>query len=165
MDETEFDDFYEASFRRVVGQLYAMIGDWDEATDCVQEAFVRAWQHRHALEQAAAPEAWVRTTAHRLAISRWRRVIRSRRAPDRALAGPAVVAGPDPDHVTVVAALAGLGDKQRQALVLHYLCDLPLAAIATQTGAPVGTVKARLSRGRVALLERLSDAKDGATHV
>lgn len=29
MDEREFDDFYSASFQRVVGQVYAMIGDRD----------------------------------------------------------------------------------------------------------------------------------------
>ena len=43
MDEREFDDFYDASFRRVTAQVYAMIGNRDEAEECVQEAFVRAW--------------------------------------------------------------------------------------------------------------------------
>ena len=84
MDEQEFDAFYTASFTRVVSQVHAMIGDRDEAQECVQEAFVRAWSHRTQLEKAHAPEAWVRTTAYRLAVSRWRRVVRSRRSPDRA---------------------------------------------------------------------------------
>src|SRR5690349_6832127 len=73
MDEQEFDDFYTSSFGRITGQLYAMIGDRDEAQECVQEAFVRAWTHRRALARAEYPEAWVRTTAYRLAVSRWRR--------------------------------------------------------------------------------------------
>lgn len=46
MDEREFDEFYVASFRRLTSQVYAMIGDLDEAQECVQEAFVRAWAHR-----------------------------------------------------------------------------------------------------------------------
>ncbi len=46
MDEREFDDFYAASFQRITGQVYAMIGNRDEAQECVQEAFVRAWAHR-----------------------------------------------------------------------------------------------------------------------
>ena len=43
MEAEEFDDFYSASFARLTGQLYAMIGNRDEAQECVQEAFVRAW--------------------------------------------------------------------------------------------------------------------------
>ena len=46
MDEREFDDFYTASFERITAQVYAMIGNRDEAQECVQEAFVRAWAHR-----------------------------------------------------------------------------------------------------------------------
>ena len=76
MEAEEFDDFYTASFNRLVGQVYAMVGDRDEAQECVQEAFVRAWSHRRQLQKAHAPEAWVRTTAYRLAVSRWRRTVR-----------------------------------------------------------------------------------------
>jgi len=85
MDEREFDDFYTASFTRVTHQVHAMIGDRDEAQECVQEAFVRAWAHRRQLDRAHHPEAWVRTTAYRLAVSRWRRTTRAWRAPDRAV--------------------------------------------------------------------------------
>ena len=85
MDAEEFDDLYAASFGRLVHQLHAMIGDRDEAQECVQEAFVRAWSHRRRLDRSHAPEAWVRTTAYRLAVSRWRRARRGRREPDRAL--------------------------------------------------------------------------------
>ena len=35
MDEQSFDEFYAASFGRLVGQLYALIGDRDEAQDWV----------------------------------------------------------------------------------------------------------------------------------
>jgi hypothetical protein len=69
----EFTDFYAASFRRLVGQLYAMTGNHAEAQDAVQEAFIRAWAHRRRLERSAAPEAWVRATAWRIAVSRWQR--------------------------------------------------------------------------------------------
>lgn len=170
MDEQEFDAFYVASFPRVVGQVYAMIGDRDEAQECVQEAFVRAWSHRAQLARVHAPEAWVRTTAYRLAVSRWRRVVRSRRSPDRALQVGRPPTQPDEDHVAIVAALRQLPEEQRRALVLHHLCDLPVQAVANEVGAPVGTVKARLSRGRTALAELLGDhprngRTEGASHV
>src|SRR5258708_4812307 len=72
----EFAEFYAASFRRLVGQLYAMTGDGSEAQDAVQEAFVRAWANRSSLHASASPEAWVRSTAWRIAVSRWHRTRR-----------------------------------------------------------------------------------------
>jgi RNA polymerase sigma-70 factor (ECF subfamily) len=55
------------------------------------------------------------------------------------------------DAVLLVTALRQLPQDQRIALVLHHILDLPLADIARQIGAPVGTVKARLTRGRRAM--------------
>ncbi|MXG92103.1 RNA polymerase sigma factor [Nocardioides flavescens] len=157
MDEAEFDDFYTASFARVTAQVYAMIGDRDEAQECVQEAFARAWSHRRTLDRTEHPEAWVRTTAYRLAVSRWRRVVRGRRPSDRAVSLPTQTAAPSEAHVAVVTALRQLPEHQRRVLVLHHIADLPVAEVAREVGAPEGTVKARLSRGRAALAALLSD--------
>ena len=168
MDADEFDEFYAASFRRVTGQVYAMIGDYDEATDCVQEAFARAWAHRRKLERAQYPEAWVRTTAYRLAVSRWRRRKRGERSPDRAVSGRLVADAVDESHVALVAALKQLPEAQRQALVLHHIADLPVQQVAAEVGVPEGTIKARLSRGRAALAALLADdtglAEGGVSH-
>ena len=157
MDETEFDDFYLASLGRVTAQVYAMTGDWDEAQDCAQEAFARAWSHRNKLDIAQHPEAWVRTTAHRLAISRWRKVVHRRRPPDRATAPPVVADPPDGRRIDLIRALQQIPTEQRRAVVLHHLLDLPVAEIARETGTPEGTVKARLSRGRTALATSLAE--------
>ncbi|MDE0777674.1 SigE family RNA polymerase sigma factor [Nocardioides sp.] len=157
MDESEFDDFYAASYRRLTGQVYAMIGNLDEAQECVQEAFVRAWAHRRKLDRADHPEAWVRVTAHRIAVSRWRRVKLSRRSPDRAVSPPTSAPEVDETHVALVTALRQLPEEQRRAIVLHHIADLPVRAVADEVGAPEGTVKARLSRGRAALATLLSD--------
>jgi len=170
MDEGEFDDFYNASYARITGQVYAMIGNRDEAEECVQEAFVRAWAHRRKLDRAEYPEAWVRTTAYRLAVSRWRRTTRGRRPADRALAAATQTAAPSETHVALVAALKQLPEAQRQALVLHHLADLPVHQVAREVGVPEGTIKARLSRGRAALAALLSDdtnggLQEGASHV
>ena len=52
MDADAFDEFYAGSFARVVGQVYAMCGNFAEAQDCTQEAFVRAWARCRQLDQA-----------------------------------------------------------------------------------------------------------------
>lgn len=151
MDAPEFDEFYAASFSRLTAQIYAMIGDREEAAECVQEAFARAWSHRSKLSSTRHPEAWVRTTAYRFAVSRWRRTVRGRRDPDRALAARMFSEPPDETHAALVAALRELPEAQRRALVLHHIADLPVAEVARETGVPEGTVKARLSRGRATL--------------
>ena len=50
MDADAFDALYAGSFRRLVAQIYAMCGNLGEAQDCVQEAFIRAWNKRHTLD-------------------------------------------------------------------------------------------------------------------
>ncbi|WP_141012621.1 RNA polymerase sigma factor [Nocardioides sambongensis] len=170
MEADEFDDFYTTSFRRVTSQVYAMIGDLDEATECVQEAFARAWAHRRKLDRSGHPEAWVRTTAYRLAVSRWRRKKVAARPADRAVGAPVQVPALDESHVALVAALRQLPEAQRQALVLHHIADLPVHQVAAEVGVPEGTIKARLSRGRTALASLLSDepgglAGGGTSHV
>jgi len=158
----EFTELYAASFRRLVGQLYLMIGNHAEAQDAVQEAFIRAWAHRRSLDRSGAPEAWVRATAWRIAVSRWHRARLGHRLQLRAQPDE-ITDGPGPDHVALVDALRKLPADQRRALVLYHLCDQSVAQIAAETGLPEGTVKARLARGRAALAPYLRDtaATDG----
>jgi RNA polymerase sigma-70 factor (ECF subfamily) len=156
LDREEFTTFYAATFQRLTGQLYAMVGDQAEAQDAVQEAFVRAWAHRAKLDRDVAPEAWVRTTAWRIAVSRWHRARNAGRLQQLA-AGPDLIPGPTPDRVAFTEALRQVPAEQRRALVLFHLCDLSIEQIAAETGAPAGTVKARLARGRAALTPHLQD--------
>lgn len=155
MSKEEFDALYTATVGRLVGTLYAMTGDLGEAQDVVQEAFVRAWQRRRELSMVGSPEAWVRTVAWRLAVSRWRSTRRA--AAWLARSTPTAVPPPSPDHLALVEALRRIPETQRVAIVLHHLCDLSVEDVADEMGTPVGTVKARLSRGRAALLPLLND--------
>jgi len=160
MDDGEFDEFYTASFGRLVGQLYAMTGSFAEAQDCVQEAFVRAWQHRRRLDASGSADAWVRTTAWRLAVSRWRRAKQAIRFRDRSLA-PREPDVPDIEHTALVHALRRISADMRRTIVLHHVCDLPVSEVARELGVAEGTVKARLSRGRQALAALLADEEVG----
>jgi RNA polymerase sigma-70 factor (ECF subfamily) len=155
VDAGEFDQFYASTAPRLVGQLTAMLGSFAEAQDCVQEAFVRAWLHRKELGVDGSPEAWVRRTAWRVGVSRWR----SATAVFRAYVRRGVdsdAPGPTEDHAALVAALRRINADQRRAIVLHHLCDLSVDDVARETEVPAGTVKARLARGRTALAEILA---------
>ncbi|HIZ97902.1 MAG TPA: sigma-70 family RNA polymerase sigma factor [Candidatus Janibacter merdipullorum] len=155
-----FDEFYRASAQRVVHVVYASTGDLELARDSAQEAFARAWQRWDQVSAADEPLAWVRTVARRIAISAWRKDTNRVAAMERhgELPGPAA---PSEDRVAVVAALKTLGDDVRETLALHYLADMSVDEIARTTGAPPGTIKARLHRGRAQLARTLTDRGEG----
>lgn len=147
---------FDASYRRLVGQLYGVCGDLSEAEDAVAEAFARAVSRRRSFERLDNPEAWLRTVAVNVVRSRHRR----RKVGERLLGRTTPtdpIHRPDlsEDRIALVAALRGLPDHQRETLALHYLADLSVADVAETLGVPVGTVKARLSRGRAALATAL----------
>jgi RNA polymerase sigma-70 factor (ECF subfamily) len=149
-DVDGFDEFYRGSRQRLLGYVYVVTGDLAEAQDAAQEAYVRAWQRWATVGRYEDPEAWVRMVATRIAVSRWRSLRSRARAHLRHGPGDPV---PEhgPDTVDIVTAMRRLPQEQRTALTLYYLLGLPVADVARQTGAPEGTVKARLARGRAAL--------------
>jgi RNA polymerase sigma-70 factor (sigma-E family) len=149
-DADGFDDFYRSSRQRVLGFVFVLTGDLPEAQDAVQEAYVRAWQRWSTISAYDDPEAWTRLVATRIAVSRWRSLRSRARAYVRHGAAESTPA-PSTDTVAVVAAMRRLPEEQRIAIALHHLVGMPVAEIAAQTGVPVGTVKARLSRGRAVL--------------
>ncbi len=157
-DAEQFDDFYAATSRRVVGTVYAMTGNLAEAEDAVSEAYLNAWDRWATVRNAASPEAWVRRVASRNAVSSWRKAVNRLRAHDRATPHELATDGLAPDHVALVAAMRQIGRDQRVAIVLHHLVGLSVEEVAREVGVPTGTVKARLARGRRALAPHLTDA-------
>jgi RNA polymerase sigma-70 factor (ECF subfamily) len=150
-------ELYDASYRRLVGQLTAVTGSREEAEDVVQEAFARALLHARDLAHLENPEAWLRTVAVNHARSRWRRVRRFvGLLPD--LVPDASDGADTPAALDLLAALRALPTGQREAIALHHLLDLPVGEVAATLGVPTGTVKARLARGRATLATRLGDA-------
>ena len=154
--EVDFDEFYAATFRRVVSHVYAMTGNLSEAEDSVQEAYARAWERWGKVREYGDPEAWVRTVAYRISVSSWRKAV-NRMTAHRRDHADGEVPGLNPDHPALVAALRKISADQRQPLVLHHLVGLSVDEIAAEVGAPSGTVEARLARGRKALAPHVSE--------
>jgi RNA polymerase sigma-70 factor (ECF subfamily) len=68
----------------------------------------------------------------------------------------------DEDRDRVVRrAVLNLPAKYREVLVLFYFHDMDVSAAARSLGVPVGTVKARLFRGREILHSKLSQLLTG----
>lgn len=83
----------------------------------------------------------MRTTAFRLAIDQLRRAKRQRRVLARLGTRREPEAEPESQDRAVIEALLRL--PLREVLVLHHCLDLPVEAVAAQTGVSPGTVKSR----------------------
>lgn len=154
-DAAEFEAFYAGSSRRVLGQLYAMIGNRAEVEDAVADAYMKAWDRWHTVRDYDNPEAWVRRVAYRNAVSAWRKTMSRLRAHHRDT-GEREVDALNPDHVALVHALRQIPANQRRVIVLHHLAGLSVTEIAAETETPANTIKTWLVRGRQAMAEHLS---------
>lgn len=144
--------------------LYAvalrMLGRREDALDAVQETFLAAYRHLDRFRGDAALSTWL----HRIALNTCYDLLRKRR--EEPVAEPPEVAGDhrfadDPADVAISAAdvqraLLAVPVEFRAVLVLCDAQDLPYAAAADILDLPVGTVKSRLHRGRLALARGLT---------
>ncbi|BAL87094.1 putative RNA polymerase ECF-subfamily sigma factor [Actinoplanes missouriensis 431] len=141
--EDQFVDYFRARAQPLRRLAYSLSGDWHTAEDLVQQTFVRLYRRWPAIRDetvdAYARQALVNAfLSHRRAR---RRESLTADPPERAAGGA------DPaDGLVVRRALAALAPRQRAAVVLRYLEDLPVAEVATLLGISEGTVKSQTAR-------------------
>ena len=159
MADDGFATFYASSYRRLLGQLFAVTGDLAEAENVLQEAYARAFVRWSRVRGYDRPEAWVRRVAINLAAMADRSLRRRARALLR-LGPPPLVPELSPELLDLRDALAALPLGQRQVIVLHHLVGLPVEEVAQTMAARSGTVKSLLSRGRRALAAKLRESEE-----
>ncbi|MGH9077785.1 MAG: RNA polymerase sigma factor [Acidimicrobiales bacterium] len=156
-----FEDWYPRVHPRVVGAVFAACGDVDVAMEATDESVARALPRWKEVSGMAFPEAWV----CRVAINVMRRRLRRRSMEARLLdrrrrsAVPEAPASEAYPEVWV----RDLPERQRLAVVLRYVGDLPEAGIATALGVTRGSVSASLATARArlkAVLNHLDDVND-----
>jgi DNA-directed RNA polymerase specialized sigma24 family protein len=152
--ETEFADFFHASWDPCLRAVVAVAGSPELAEDQVAEAFARAWASWRKVRHHPAPRAWVVRTALNAGASWWRRRRRELPLADHDLAA-AVDAGGGLD-ASLLTAIWRLPARQREVIALRIFLDLDTGVIARQLGIEAGTVRMHLSRGVTALRRELT---------
>jgi RNA polymerase sigma-70 factor, ECF subfamily len=155
----EFDEFYESHFDRVARALTLAGGDRELAHDAAQEAFARALRQWRKVREMARPDGWVYVVGMNQMRDHWRRTERRRGRASQ----PEFVADNTSAVVTRVSvrdAIETLPPRQREAVVLRYLADLPLTDVADAMGCAVGTVKATLHQAMASMRIELDDTED-----
>ncbi|MBL7259117.1 SigE family RNA polymerase sigma factor [Paractinoplanes lichenicola] len=142
-----FDDFVRSRSTGLLRVAYLLTGDRHAAEDLLQEVLEQMYVRWRRIE--GAPEAYARKALVNRATNRWR--WRARR-PETPLGAEHERAGRDHgDDVAIRAAvldaLRDLPPRQRAAVVLRYLDDLPVHEVAEALGCTEGTVKSNSSRG------------------
>ena len=145
MDEPRqvtFDDWYPAAWPRLVGALLPMVGSTPEAEDLAAQAMAKTLENWDRLDD---PSGWTYTVAVNLARRRWRRLKRERDEWTRWLDPPTSLPEVTPE---LWQAVGGLPQRQRIAIALRYVLDLPQDEIARIMRIAPGTVAATLHAAR-----------------
>jgi RNA polymerase sigma-70 factor (sigma-E family) len=145
-DDDEFSELVAARSHALRRTAYLMCGDWHQAEDLAQIAFIKlhaAWGRVRRREDL---DAYLRKTLLRACIDEkrrawWRREQPSDSLPDRPEAGGADADTATADRDLLVAALRTLPAGQRAVLVLRFWEDQSVEDTARLLGCSAGTLK------------------------
>ncbi|MGH2687176.1 MAG: RNA polymerase sigma factor, partial [Actinomycetota bacterium] len=139
-----FQRFLDEHREPVYRFLVAAVGR-SEADDAFQETFLAALRAYPRLPRGSNLRSWVMTIAHRKAMDSHRA---RRRRPDPVEEVPERPAAdaPDPDP-ELWAAVRGLADGQRDAVLLRYIGDLAYREVAAVLGCSEEAARQRVRDG------------------
>ena len=166
-DEAAFGALYDRFSPGLYSFVLKMMRDEKEAEDVLQEGFAHIWRRASTYDPArSSPFTWAVMILRNKAIDRLRASQRKARAVaqllETARAEAQLVQPWTQDQAIATetatlmrSALRGLPPEQRKAIDLAFFGGLTQSEIAEQLGEPLGTVKARIRRGMLALRDVL----------
>jgi RNA polymerase sigma-70 factor, ECF subfamily len=158
-DEAAFTALVRSAQPHVWRFLRHLLGSDDQAADVTQETFVRAHAALGRFRHQSRFSTWLFAIARNAAVDEQRRGARRQRL-QHALGRPR--SAPDASlGAEIRAALASLSPRLREAFVLVEVFGQPYHEAAEVIGVPVGTVKSRVFRARLELVQWFDE---GALH-
>jgi RNA polymerase sigma-70 factor (ECF subfamily) len=159
-------DLVERHYAELYRYAFSVLRDERAAEDAVQDAFERALDALGRYPEERLRTMRLRPWMYRITLNVARNHLRRRREVPVENVSPAGGVGGDEDREGVMDVLVALGrlpERQRVAVTLRYLQDLPYAEISGVTGWPEGTVKTLVRRGlaRLRSLMIIDDSKGG----
>lgn len=171
-DARAFDELVERHKSRVIGTLYQMLGNRDDAAELAQDAFVRAFQSIARFRNESSFYSWI----YRIAINTALNFLRRRKEPALSLNEWSEEVEDDPVWKELVAresvhkemdrdelrerlneALQKLSEDQRAVVVLHDIEGLRHQEIAKILGCTEATARSRLFYAHQQLQTWLAD--------
>jgi RNA polymerase sigma-70 factor (sigma-E family) len=152
-DEAAFVEFAGAVRGQLRRTAYLLCGDWDQASDHVQEGLIRVYVAWPRLTRAGREHAYARkaVVSAFLDHSRRRSSTEVPAEPDGNVPSGQDVAESVALRAALMSALADLPPRQRACVVLRYFDDLSVTDTAAVLGCSEGTVKSTTSRALASL--------------
>ena len=156
-----FEELFEKYKKKVYFTAYRMLNNHEEASDVLQEAFLKAYKSFRGFRRESQFSTWIYRIAANLCIDRIRR-----KWPQYSLDENIEIKGWESEnpqnileakelHNSVTKALGSLSPQQKAVVVLHTFQGLKHKEIAEILGCSVGAVKVNLYHGRKYLKEKL----------
>ncbi|QMU73392.1 SigE family RNA polymerase sigma factor [Streptacidiphilus sp. P02-A3a] len=172
-DSEDFQAFVVGRWSRLMRTAYLLTGEQYAAEDLVQSCLERTFVAWRKVSLAQDPDAYVRRIMVNTHARRYRKGLKEylSRSDDPGLGRDLPERGDDMaqavERSDLVAALAQLPVRQRQAVVLRYWEDLSETQAAAAMGCSVGTVKSNAARGitRLRSAVRLTRTSTDTTHM
>jgi RNA polymerase sigma-70 factor (ECF subfamily) len=147
----DFETWYRLRHTSMVAAVLVVARDSHVAVDATDEAFARALEHWNRVSSMRSPEGWT----YRVAVNLVRRQWRLRGLHARTRIEP--IAATEVFAPGVWQAVRSLPRRQREAIVLRYVLDLPEAEVARAMGVALGTAAATLNAGRRRLAQLINN--------
>jgi len=173
-DVAAFDELVLKHKDKLFNVVFWFLGDYQEANDCAQEIFIKIFKSIKKFRFESAFSTWlyriaINTCKNRVKSSayRWKKKTVSIERPESSKNGNPFHeiknGSPSPANelekkerlMLIQNAINSLPEAQNQMVVLRDIQGLSYQEIADVTGLSIGTVKSRLSRGRLELRNRL----------
>lgn len=165
-DAVAFAEFYDRHSGLLLGVALKVLANESEAEEVFQDACVALWEKAPLYDARGGPPlGWAVTLVRNRAIDRLRSVRRKAELIEAATVEAVIREAEAPDAAAeamgaeaagaVHGALRSLSAEQRQAVELAFFRGLTQQEIAAQLGQPLGTIKARIRRGMLALRDEL----------
>lgn len=157
-DLSGFEPIVERYNRVLFGVALRLLGNYQDACDATQDAFIKAFEHLESYDPERKLFSWL----YRILVNECLNARRARHASeplDERLADPASpleVAVNGERRERIQAALDELPFDSKQVVVLRHFAELSYSEIAQTLGIPEKTVKSRLFTARHRLAELLA---------
>ena len=169
-DEAAFSSFYRRFAPGLFSMIYEILHDQKESEDVLQESFVQMWKKAASYDRnRSGIFTWAAMISRNRAIDR----IRSRQRRSRTVEAAAEeteatapkfadqadeLVGHGEERLRIQHAVSQLPEAQRNAIDLAFFRGLTQTEISAKLGTPLGTIKARIRRGLIALRDVLEPA-------
>lgn len=159
------DELFAQYQSELLGTLYYLVGNLEDARDALQDAFIKCWRNQDKLGEVENVKAWifriVLNTGRDVRETAWRRKRQSLPEDESMVASgqqsPPEILEHDERVVRLRQALKQLRAEEQEVFLLRQNGELTYEEIAELLGVPPGTVKTRMRLALTKLRETLAE--------